>query len=258
VSDFSLPMLMYHGIHTHQASDGHYEPIYSITPPEFSAQLDWLVAHGYRSSRLYDLERITGNENRVIITFDDGDVSNIEVALPLLLEREMVAEFFITSDFIGRPGMLTMADVRALSDAGMGVQSHGRTHRFLEDLSPAELDDELTLSKKALEEATGKVVDAIALPGGRGGERERLAAQRLGYRHFLNSEPGPNRGLRKDRYFQRVAATNGLALDDFAALVTWSGVRPRVALARYHALALPKRLLGNRRYERWRARVLGQ
>ncbi|MBS0514175.1 MAG: polysaccharide deacetylase family protein [Proteobacteria bacterium] len=254
----SLPVLMYHGIHADASSRGRYEPVYSVTAQAFSAQIDWLLAQGYRSVRLDDLcgDDARGGK-RVVITFDDGDVSNFEVALPLLRERGFVAEFFVTSDFIGTDGMLTSADVRALSAAGMGVQSHGRTHRYLEDLAPGDLDEELSFSRQVLEQVTGKAVDALALPGGRGGERERLVAQRLGYRYLLNSEPGPNRGWHADSYLQRLAVTRGMGMKEFAGMVTWSGIGPRMARMRYHALRLPKRMLGNRRYEQLRARMFG-
>ncbi|WP_347261675.1 polysaccharide deacetylase family protein [Rudaea sp.] len=258
MAEASLPVLMYHGIHADAHSRGRYEPVYSVAPQTFSAQLDWLLAQGYRSVLLDELRSDdTRGGKRVVITFDDGDVSNIEVALPLLLERGLVAEFFVTSDFIGSDGMLAPTDVRALSQAGMGVQSHGRSHRYLEDLEPGDLDEELSSSKRVLEQATGKAVDALALPGGRGGERERLLAQRLGYRYLLNSEPGPNRGWCGDSYLQRLAVTRGLGMKEFAGMVTWSGIGPRIARMRYHALRLPKRMLGNRRYEQLRARVFG-
>jgi peptidoglycan/xylan/chitin deacetylase (PgdA/CDA1 family) len=258
MSDAALPVLMYHGLHVDAQSHGRYEPVYSVRPTEFAAHLDWLVEHGYRSVRLRDLTVATTNEKNVVISFDDGDVSNAQVALPLLRERGMVAEFFVTSDFVGQTGMLTAADVRTLVEAGMSVQSHGRSHRFLEDLNPTELDTELRDSKRLLEAATGVSVDALALPGGRGGERERIAALDAGYRYLLNSEPGPNRSRAPGRYLQRLSVQRGMQLDDFATLVTWRGLRPRIARLRYHALALPKVLLGNRRYEQLRARVLGQ
>jgi peptidoglycan/xylan/chitin deacetylase (PgdA/CDA1 family) len=258
MSDAALPVLMYHGLHKDAQSRGRYEPVYSVRPTEFAAHLDWLIEQGYRSVRLRDLSPSAADAKSVVISFDDGDVSNAEVALPLLRERSMVAEFFVTSDFVGQTGMLTAADVRTLVDAGMSVQSHGRSHRFLEDLSPADLDAELRDSKRLLEAATGESVDALALPGGRGGERERVAALNAGYRYLLNSEPGPNRTRASGRYLQRLSVQRGMAFDDFATLVAWRGLRPRIASLRYHALALPKVLLGNRRYERLRARVLGQ
>lgn len=247
-----LPVLMYHGLHAAADRPG-FDPVYSVAPAEFERQLDWLRDHGYRTVRLNE-PVANGNEKRVVISFDDGDASNRSVALPLLASRGMVAEFFITSDFIGRPGMVSEDDVRALAAAGMGVQSHGRSHRFLADLDAAELETELDDSKTRLERITAKPVSALALPGGRGGERECAAALRLGYRRVLTSIPVDNRRARD--YCERIAITRGMGLDEFAALVEWRGVRPRLLRLRYRALAWPKRLLGNRRYERLRERLL--
>lgn len=254
----SLPVLMYHGLHADAQSGGRFESVYSVAPAEFAAQLDWLLQNGYRSIRLSDLGAPSGAARPVVITFDDGDVSNVEVALPLLRERGMVAEFFVTGDFIDCAGMLTSGDVRALAAAGMGVQAHGQTHRYLEDLDAEALAEELAASKRKLEQLSGRSVDALALPGGRGGERERREALRLGYRHLFNSVPGPNRRRRDGEYLQRLTVTRGLALEAFAAMVEWRGLQPRIARMRYHALALPKMLLGNRRYERLRTRLLRQ
>src|SRR6185312_13659935 len=192
MTDHALPVLMYHGLHAGGEDVGRFDPVYSVTPAGFAEQMDWLCANGYRSIRL-DAVRNGAHDRCIVISFDDGDVSNVHVALPLLRERGMVAEFFITSDFIGRPGMLTARDVNALARAGMGVQSHGRSHRFLEDLDAEEMYAELRDSKQRLEGASGEPVTAIAFPGGRGAGRERDVALGLGYRHVLGSAPGANR-----------------------------------------------------------------
>jgi peptidoglycan/xylan/chitin deacetylase (PgdA/CDA1 family) len=253
----TLPVLMYHGIHAAATDPGRFDAVYSVTPDAFERQLDWLVAHGYRGVRLRDVEGLDAAVKPVVITFDDGDVSNHDVALPLLLERRFAAEFFVTADFVGQTGMLSAAQTRALADAGMGVQSHGCTHRYLEDLDEAAMTSELSESKRRLEAITDVSVDALALPGGRGGARERMAALKLGFRHLLNSVPGPNRHRHDGNYLQRMAVTHDIDLDDFASLVRWSGVKPRWQRARFEMLTWPKRILGNRRYERWRSRVLG-
>jgi peptidoglycan/xylan/chitin deacetylase (PgdA/CDA1 family) len=252
MSEF-LPVLMYHGLHADTQARGRFDSVYSVAPDEFARQLDWLADNGYRTVRLGDIGAV---DKPVLITFDDGDASNLDVALPLLLRRGFTAEFFVTSDFIDQPGMLSPEATRALAGAGMGVQSHGRTHRYLEDLDPEALAAELSHSKQRLESVTGRPVEALALPGGRGGERERQAALQLGYRYVLNSVPGPNRVRRPGEYLQRLAITRNLPLDDFAALVSWRGIGPRWMQARHHLLGWPKRLLGNQRYERLRARVL--
>lgn len=250
-----LPILMYHGVHANPAQRGCFDTVYSVEPRAFEQQLDWLAAEGYRTVRLRDVSAAMP-ARPVVITFDDGDISNFDVALPALARRGMVAEFFITTDFIGHEGSLTDENVRALAAAGMGIQSHGSTHRYLADLSAADMETELLYSKRRLEALVGAPVCALALPGGRGGERERSAAQRAGYQYVLNSVPGCNAHWRQGAYLQRLAITRQLPVREFAQMVQWRGMRPQLLRARYGLLVHIKRLLGNRRYERFRSRVL--
>ena len=255
-----LPVLMYHGLHADERANGRYDPVYSVHPDSFARQLDWLLDNGYRSVRIGEHiahdGSAAGAAQPVAITFDDGYISSVEVALPLLRERGMTAEFFITSDFVGQPGMLAAADVRTLAEAGMGIGAHGRSHAYLEDLDIDTLDAELRESRASLSSIAGRRIDALALPGGRGGERERRSALAHGYRHLFGSVPGPNRGMESDDWLQRIAVTRATALPEFAALVAWKGLRPLLMRARFVALSWPKRLLGNAGYERLRARLL--
>ena len=256
-----LPVLMYHGLHADSGARGRYDPLYSVHPDAFARQLDWLLESGHQTVRIGStpIQWNLGDASRpVLITFDDGDVSNIEIALPMLLERGMVAEFFITSDFIDTPGMLSRHEVRQLADSGMGIGAHGKSHRFLEDLDPQDLQRELEESRRLLAGITGGSVDALALPGGRGGERERLAALHLGYRHLFGSMPGANQPPAYENWWQRIAITRNTSLDQFAELVQWQGLHPRLSQARFIALSWPKCVLGNAGYERLRARWLMQ
>jgi peptidoglycan/xylan/chitin deacetylase (PgdA/CDA1 family) len=243
---------MYHGVHRDPSSPGVFSARYSVSPDDFAAQLDWLAGNGFTTRLLTDAPRSASD---VVLTFDDGDESWMTTALPLLTERGMVAEFCVTSDYVGRPGMITTAQVRELVTAGMGVQSHARTHRPLATLSPEELAEELTTSRQRLEEWSGGTVVAVALPGGRGGAREFRAARAAGYRLVLNSVPGPNRRPRESRYLQRIVVTRGVDVADFGRLVRWQGVAPRQLAARTVALEVPKRVLGEERYGRLRQRV---
>ncbi len=249
-----LPILMYHGLHSDPNSPGRYDSVYSVHPDEFARQLDWLLEHGYDTTLLDRVEQATSR--KVVISFDDGDISNLEVALPLLRERGMCAEILITSGFLGQQGMLAATDVRTLADAGMGIGSHGRSHAFLDDLDDARLVAELLDSRQRLRELSGQCVDAIALPGGRGGARERRIALELGYRYLLGSRPGPNRHLPDGHWWQRIAVTRSLSLSQFGALVGWNGLYPLMTSGRHLALCLPKLVLGNDGYERVRARLL--
>src|SRR5258708_7668191 len=112
-----LPILMYHGLHADSGQRGCFDAVYSVDPHAFEQQLDWLVAEGWRTMRLRDVDADLP-ERSIVITFDDGDISNFEVALPALARRGMVAEFFINTDFIGRHGSVAEEHVRALASAG--------------------------------------------------------------------------------------------------------------------------------------------
>jgi len=254
-----LPILMYHGLHADKDAHGRFDPVYSVRPDDFARQLDILLAHGWTTVGLDQAgigQMLPTTARQLVITFDDGDVSNVEVALPLLAERGMTAEFFITSGFIDQPGMLGAADVRTLADAGMGIGSHGATHAFLEDLGPDALDVELRESRQRLQDASGREITSLALPGGRGGDRERRVATAMGYRHLLGSVPGPNQPPQPGQWLQRLAVTRDIDPPRFAPPAARKGPGPRLALARFHALALPKRVLGNSAYEKLRARLL--
>ena len=74
-------------------------------------------------TQAFGVERVVRAVDGISVQIEEGKVFGIagesvaipvEVALPLLQQRGMVAEFFITSDFIGQPGMVSADDVRRL------------------------------------------------------------------------------------------------------------------------------------------------
>lgn len=86
--------------------------------------------------------------------------------------------------------------VRALSRAGMDVESHSRWHRVLQTLDDRLLHDELAGSKRDLETQLGRPVRAIAYPVGRRVshlKRIRDAVMRAGYRLGLTNATGATR-----------------------------------------------------------------
>ncbi|WP_232667270.1 polysaccharide deacetylase family protein [Pseudonocardia sp. TRM90224] len=242
----ATPVLLYHGVHDDPegpAERGHFHPVTSVRRDDFARQLDAISEAGYRTRRLDEVDGPAADK-RIVLTFDDGDVSNVEVVLPMLVERGMVAEFFVVSDLIGTVGRVGPGDGAVLSAAGMGVQSHTRTHRPLTVLTPDELRDELVTSRQVLQQWAGSRVTAVSFPEGRGRQREHLAALRTGYTHVLGSLPGPNRRWEQGACLERIAITRQTSTEQFRALVTWSGVGPLRARLRYHTFEGVKRVLG--------------
>jgi peptidoglycan/xylan/chitin deacetylase (PgdA/CDA1 family) len=130
---------------------------------------------------------------RFRITFDDGNASDLEIALPALLERGLVAEFFIPTARLGRSGYLEAEALRELVDAGMGVGSHGIDHVSWRGLSEAELSAEVEGSRKHLEDVLGGPVTHAACPLGAYDRRVLRALRASGYRRVYTSDGGPAR-----------------------------------------------------------------
>ncbi|MBX3155763.1 MAG: polysaccharide deacetylase family protein [Deltaproteobacteria bacterium] len=89
--------------------------------------------------------------------------------------------------------IMTWDQIRALANAGMDIESHGRRHRVLQTLDAVQLHDELFGSKDDLEAQLDRPVRAIAYPVGRRINHEpriREACAAAGYRIGMSNQSG--------------------------------------------------------------------
>lgn len=149
----------------------------------------WLKLETFR----HILDRIADHPERrnMVLTFDDGNSSDLELALPELLERQLSAEFFILASRLGNPGSLNAGDVRALHFGGMRIGSHGTDHVDLTGLTRQQLAANLADSKTALESICGAPVRSFAIPFGRYNRGVLRAIRNAGYDTALTSDGGP-------------------------------------------------------------------
>jgi peptidoglycan/xylan/chitin deacetylase (PgdA/CDA1 family) len=126
----------------------------------------------------------------VRLTFDDGNASDVEIALPRLLERGLTAEFFVLAGRLGEPGRLDEAGVRALADAGMRIGSHGWAHRDWRRIDDAQAVDEIEHAPRLLSEIVGRPVDRVAVPFGSYDRRVLSRLRRANVRGVYTSDGG--------------------------------------------------------------------
>lgn len=163
---------------------------YAVGAAEWEAQLK-LLAPLLSARTSFPVSGGAGEAGvEACLTFDDSWKQHFTASLPVLRERGLPAAFFITTGQLGRPGMLTAAEVAEIAHSGFVVGSHGATHRLLNELSESELLEELSGSRARLEEITGAPVETLSLPGGRGGRRELDCAFAAGYKTVFTSRPG--------------------------------------------------------------------
>ncbi len=124
------------------------------------------------------------------LTFDDGHISNLEVAAPMLQSRGLTAKFFITVGWTGkRPCYMGWPELRSLHGSGQLIGAHGWSHTLLTHCNDVELQRELNGSRLTLEDNLGTSITTMSLPGGRCNGRVLTACREAGYTQVYTSVP---------------------------------------------------------------------
>ena len=127
---------------------------------------------------------------QAVITFDDGNISDIEIAAPLLAEHGLTATFFILAGRLGTNGALSESDVRDLDGAGHAIGCHGKDHVDWRAADGATLDRELCAAREHIADLTRTPVSAAAIPFGRYNARVLNALRVAGYKRVYSSDGG--------------------------------------------------------------------
>jgi len=131
----------------------------------------------------------------VVVTFDDGNLSDLEIGLPRLLERGLRARFYIPAGLLGEPGRLDDSGVRELHRAGMVIGSHGWAHRDWRSLDwgprgAVEVEEEMVRARQHLRRLTGTDVTEVAVPFGSYDRHVVRTLRRTGVTRMFTSDGG--------------------------------------------------------------------
>jgi len=166
--------LCFHGIGTPERELEADEDQFWVEPDRFEALLD-----------------AAGELEDVCLTFDDGNHSDVAVALPALVERGLTASFFVVAGRLGEPGSLSAADVGALAGAGMTIGTHGLRHRPWRSLDESGHREELDEARTILASAAGAPIDKAACPFGAYDRRTLRALRKRGYTRVYTVDRRP-------------------------------------------------------------------
>jgi peptidoglycan/xylan/chitin deacetylase (PgdA/CDA1 family) len=166
-----VPILVYH--HIRLTSDGSRGlRRMTVTAEVFGQQMKFLQDSGYHVITFSDLADYfeQGRELPtlpVIITFDDGWVTQYENALPFLSKYRFPATFFVVTNYIGHPGFISWPQLQTLLTEGMKIGSHSLSHpRLAKIADPTLLWDQIYNSKVILESQLEVPVAVFAYPYG--------------------------------------------------------------------------------------------
>ncbi|MCB1307516.1 MAG: polysaccharide deacetylase family protein [Leptospiraceae bacterium] len=192
-----VPVLCYHHTFSGNESFGGY----NIPPDRLERQFQQLLAEGYQS---ISLRQFTGAmrgelhglpDKPVLITFDDGLLSNYTEAWPLLKKYNLRAVLFLYPTILsaGKNNYLNWDQARTLARSDLiEIGSHTLWHPLLPSMSELEIEKQLVESRRTLQTRLGVSVTALAYPFGVYDRRVLAAARKAGYDLAFTIQPGQN------------------------------------------------------------------
>jgi peptidoglycan/xylan/chitin deacetylase (PgdA/CDA1 family) len=246
-----IPILLYHEIFANAFKGEKY----AIAVEEFERQMSYLSENGFLGFRLEEFIKHGSSADKskreIIITFDDGNVSDYTIALPVLKNYGISATFFVTTNRISTKDYVDWPHLEEMIGNGMSIQSHSLTHSFLSELNRINLYKELFESKNDLQLKLNVPVDFVSLPGGFCSKAVLKMAEEVGYRGICNSVPGLNKMSEKRRgliVLKRFAITKRINFQEFKAIVNGDWSYTTACKAENYFKAGIKKVLGAQRY----------
>jgi peptidoglycan/xylan/chitin deacetylase (PgdA/CDA1 family) len=169
-----VPILMYHYVSPLPENADPYRTDLTVEPEIFRSHLEYLHQHGYQTISPYLLHEALNfgkplPTNPIILTFDDGYNDHYPIVFPMLREFGFIGTFFIITGRAdeGNQDYLSWSQITEMSQAGMQMEAHSRTHRELANRDVPFLVYEIIGSLQSLEAHTGVPSRVFAYPSGR-------------------------------------------------------------------------------------------
>jgi peptidoglycan/xylan/chitin deacetylase (PgdA/CDA1 family) len=145
------------------------------------------------------------NRRRAVLTFDDGSRTVLRHGLPALTRHRIRAIQFLVVDALGGINhwdvrsrgetpdtLMNLAEVREWLSGGQEIGSHTLTHANLTAIDEAKAREEISASKKKLEDLFGVAIRHFCYPYGKWSPRVRDLVEEAGYETAVTLEFGVN------------------------------------------------------------------
>jgi peptidoglycan/xylan/chitin deacetylase (PgdA/CDA1 family) len=189
----SVPVLMYHVI-APAPPGAKYAGLW-VAPDALRAQVDALAEAGYTAVTLDQVldawdGKPTLPPKPVVLTFDDGYLSQGKDAGPILAARGWPGVLYLAWHNLGTPGGISRTRVKQMIRDGWEVDAHSVTHPDLTTLDAAALRAEVGGARAKIREAFGVPADTFCYPAGRFDPAVQEAVREAGYRAATSELPG--------------------------------------------------------------------
>jgi len=211
------PLLTYHHVGPRPARV-RLKGLY-VSAKLFGRQIEELREAGFSTPR-YDELAAGGNltAKTIFVTFDDGFHDIFENALSTLQKNRFIGIEFLVADLLGETSewqvtsgevagsLMDKSQIQEWLAAGNQIGSHTLNHARLTQVPIAEAKEQITASKKKLEDLFGRPIHHFCYPYGDCNPAVRDLVEQAGYHSACTTRFGVN-GLSDDRFLlKRITA----------------------------------------------------
>ena len=233
--------LMYHDVYLHYPIESGFQDKkafpYKIQADIFEDQVKAVARYCHERP-----------EVEVEFTFDDGGVSFLTLAAPILEKYGLRGTFFISSAYLNTPQFLTTGQLAELAQRGHRIGSHSHTHPMLTELTEEEIAKEWTNSVNILHPFLTDEMTA-SIPNGDGNTVVMQKATEAGIQRLYTSIPTTEVKRFMDmQVLGRYVVLQGMSTEDVMKIICDNSFRRRLYI-RWQVLRCVKDCLGSQ-YER--------
>ncbi|MBL8091834.1 MAG: polysaccharide deacetylase family protein [Anaerolineales bacterium] len=165
-NEIVVPILLYHHI---TESSTHSQ--YYIEPKDFEEQMQLLNRWGYTTITTTMLveaihKGLSLPPRPIIITFDDSNLDNYNIAFPIMQKYEFTGVVYIVGRYLGAENFINAQQAKEMANAGWEIGSHSMNHVDLSTITSDERWYEIHGSREFLEQEIGVPVLTFAYPFG--------------------------------------------------------------------------------------------
>lgn len=231
-NQYNIPILMYHRVVEDPSRESGSIDIW-VSSRHLEKQFDLLKSKGIEPITFAQLAHLDPRlvKDNVILTFDDGYADNYDMLLPLLKKYGYTAVIYLVSkrkfnqwDVAqnGTPeySLLTLQQMKEMKAYGIEFGSHTETHPNLLGLDDVALENEISGSKKDIDQLLNQDTLSFAYPYGSCNEKIKLLVKKAGYKFGISTKNGPYSFWEDPFQIRRQVMRSGTGLFQFRRKVS--------------------------------------
>lgn len=166
-----IPILMYHDVTIGKGND------LTVSVAMLEKQFQYLKESGYQSVHLKELldSEVLPSKKNIVITFDDGYISHLQLVFPLLQKYQLKAVYFIPLGFVGKTDLwntasldiMTLEQLKSLDPDVIELGFHSFYHKKYSEMSSEEIDLDLSTSLSFVTSENLNFSPVLAYPYGK-------------------------------------------------------------------------------------------